>query len=386
MRHFGDGGWTWFSDPRAVYFKGRHRRTYLGWVQPDGAIVVASYDHATRHLEKAVLERGGRKDDHCNPALLMRTDGRLSAFYCGHHGPQMFYRRTRGAEDVTRWGPEHKLPTNTAGHFGYTYPNPMYLSAEHRTYLWWRGGTHWPAFSRHTDAGRWTKARNLLHIHGQRPYVKFHTDGVDTIHIAYTEGNPGSFNNSVYYLRYHRDAFFHADGRRVAGIRSIPIAPNQGQTVYDVHVHGDRAWVWDVAAHPDGRPVVVYATLGRTPETAYEYAEWTGTQWVRRPIARGVGRLPPHAYAPGISLDHEDPRVILLSRKAGSGFRVERWHTNDAGATWKKRTLSHAADGSDAIRPITPRGRAGSRDVLWMQGDYRSFFDFRTDVISRLTR
>jgi hypothetical protein len=381
MRRFGAGGWTWFSDPRAVYFEGRHRRTYFGWVNREGAIVVASYDHATRRLEKAVLQRGGRIDDHCNPALLMRADGRLTAFYCGHHGAHMFYRRTRHPEDVSRWGPEHTLPTNAAGHFGYTYPNPMYLTAERRTYLWWRGGSHWPCFSRHSDAGRWTPARNLLHIHGQRPYVKFHTDGVDTIHMAYTEGNPGSFNNSVYYLRFRADSVFHADGTRVAGLRGLPIAPSRGDKVYDVHVHADRAWVWDVAAHPDGRPVMVYATLGR--ERAYEYAEWTGESWQRRRIAQDVGRLPPAGYVPGISLDHEDPRVILLSRKAGNGFRVERWRTGDGGATWRRRTLSHAADGRDAIRPITPRGRAGERDVLWMQGDYRGFFDYRTEVLGR---
>src|ERR1700750_1653672 len=100
MRHFGGGGWTWFSDPRAIHFEGS---TYFGWVNREGAIVVASYHHATRKLEKAVLQRGGRIDAPCNPALLMRADGRLTAFYCGHHGPHMFYRRTRRPKDVTRW-------------------------------------------------------------------------------------------------------------------------------------------------------------------------------------------------------------------------------------------------------------------------------------------
>jgi hypothetical protein len=354
-------------------------------VTPDGEIMVASFDHRSRHIERHVLKRGMRKDDHDNPGLLLRPDHRLTAFYCDHHGPKMFYRHTRHPEDITRWGPERTLPVNTKGHFGYTYPNPMYLRAERRTYLWWRGGSHWPSFSRHIDGGRWTPARNLLHIEGQRPYIKFHTNGVDTIHMAFTEGNPGSFNNSVYYLRYQADGFFHADGKRVAGIRTIPIAPRRGQLVYDVHVHGDRAWIWDVAAHPDGRPVMVYATFGRKPHAVYEYAEWTGTNWQRRPVIDAKGRLPEHDYAPGISLDHEDPRVILLSRKVGAHFRVERWRTGDAGATWHRRTLSHAG-AHDAIRPITPRGRAGESDVLWMQGEYRGFFDFRTDVVARLGR
>ena len=87
-------------------------------------------------------------------------------------------------------------------------------------------------------------------------YLKFHTDGLSDIHIAYTEGNPGSFVNSVYYLRYRADAFHRADGTRVAGIRSLPLAPSDGERVYDARPSGVRAWVRNMPPAPVRRTPV----------------------------------------------------------------------------------------------------------------------------------
>src|SRR5680860_677928 len=42
---FGDGGWSWFQDPRAVTYTGDQTRTYVGWVTPAGDVTVGSYDH-----------------------------------------------------------------------------------------------------------------------------------------------------------------------------------------------------------------------------------------------------------------------------------------------------------------------------------------------------
>ncbi|CAN5476520.1 hypothetical protein BH20ACT17_BH20ACT17_02700 [soil metagenome] len=384
-RVVGDGGWSWFGDPRAVYFAGRHRRTYIGWTSRDGEVMIASFDHRSRHIERFVLKRGLSVDDHRSPGLLMRRDGRLTVFYMGPGRKTMLYRRSSNAEDVRSWGPEHSLPTNTRGNRGYTYPNPMYLSAERRTYLFWRGAQWWPAFSRHTDKGRWTPARTLLRISGQRPYLKFHSDGVKRIHIAYTEGNAGSFVNSIYYLRYQGDAFLRADGTRVVGIRGLPVAPSKGDRVYDARPSGVRAWVWDVAARRDGRPVIVYALFPPGKDCIYMYAEWTGGAWQNHPIVAGGGRIG-HYYAPGLSLDHENPDVVYLSRKVKGRFVVQRWRTADRGKTWHHRTIPVGEHGGDGLRPITPRGRATERDVLWMQGRYRGYTDYRTDVLAHFSR
>ena len=384
-RALGDGGWSWFGDPRAVFHAGRHRRTYVGWVSRDGEITVASFDHATRHLERVVLRRGLSVDDHNSPGLLMGADGHLTVYYMGPGRAHMFYRRTTRPEDVTSWDPERTLPTNTKGTRGYTYPNPIHLRGERRTYLFWRGGQWWPAFSRRRDGGKWTPARTLLRIEGQRPYLKLHSDGLRTIHIAYTEGNPGSFVNSVYYLRFEGDALHRADGERVAGIRGLPLAPSAGHRVYDARRDGVRAWVWDVAARRDGRPVIVYALLpDGSDDCTYMYAEWTEGAWRSHKIVNGGARL--GHYAPGVSLDHENPNVVLLSRKIGERCVVERWRTADRGATWHHRRIDTGSHGGDALRPIAPRGSANERDAVWMQGRYLGYTDYRTDVLGHFSR
>jgi hypothetical protein len=51
---------------------------------------------------------------------------------------------------------------------------------------------------------------------GAAPYLKLHSDDPRVIHIAYTEGNPGSFVNNIRYLRFHDGAFHRADSSRVA--------------------------------------------------------------------------------------------------------------------------------------------------------------------------
>lgn len=37
-----DGAWCWFQDPRAVYVKGEHERTYAQWMTEDGGTTWAS--------------------------------------------------------------------------------------------------------------------------------------------------------------------------------------------------------------------------------------------------------------------------------------------------------------------------------------------------------
>lgn len=385
-RTLGNGGWSWFGDPRAVHFAGRRRRTYVGWVDREGAVVVASVDHRSRHVSHTVLRRGLSVDDHNSPGLLIGPDAHLTVFYTGPGRATMHFRRSALPEDVSSFGPEQTLPTNTRGRRGYTYPNPVRLGAEQATYLFWRGGQWWPAFSRRDDGGAWSDARTILRLPGQRPYLKLHSDGRRAIHIVYTEGNPGSFVNSVYYLRFEAGAFHRADGSRVARIADLPLAPSAGERVWDARAHpGRRAWVWDVAARRDGRPVIVYVVLpGGGGDPVYERAEFSGGRWLRRRVTDAGGwRL--GNYAPGIVLDHDDPDVAIVSRKAGGRLVLQRWRTSDRGETWSHRTIDSGA-GGDCLRPIVPRGRPTERDVVWMQGDYRGFTDYRTDVRGHFSR
>ena len=64
-------------------------------------------------------------------------------------------------------------------------------------------------------------------------------------------------------------------------------------------------------------------------------------------------------YSGGITLDHEDPSRVYLSRQVGSGaWQVETWTTADGGASWSPATVQSA--GGKNVRPVSPRGMAAT--------------------------
>src|SRR6266542_2254642 len=287
------GAWSWFGDPRAVYYQGAHRRTYVGWIDHAGSIQVGSYDHDTGVRVTATLKQNFQIDDHNNPSLLLRPDGHLIAFWSAHIGGRMYYRRTVGPEDVTAWEPERFVPTNSEGPWGYTYPNPVQLSAEgNRIWLFWRGGNFNPTFSTSDDEATWTPARTLISVPDQRPYVKYASNGGDTIHFAFTQAHPRNVATDIYYARYRAGRIERASGAQIEPLSQAPIVPSQADRIYTAALHhGQRAWVHDVAADAAGRPVVTYASFVSTSDHRYHYSRWTGTRWEDHEIARAGGSM-----------------------------------------------------------------------------------------------
>ena len=381
-------GWTWFTDPRSVHHQGLHNRTYTGWVAQDGSIQISSYDHDTGRRVVVTLKARLQIDDHDNPSILVRPDGRLMVFWSTHAGPTMWYRRSLHPEDITSWEPERVFPTNTSGTFGYTYSNPMQLSAEgNRIYLFWRGGNFNPAMSTSLDGNSWTPARTVIYNPGQRPYVKYASNGRDTIAMAFTESHPRATRTSIYYAAYRAGALRRADGSVIKSVSTLPIAPTSGQKVYDQATSG-KAWVHDVALDAAGRPVIVYAVFPTDTDHRYRYARWDGTRWVDRELVRAgrsmsVDPSEPN-YSGGISLDHDDPSIVYLSREVNGVFEVEAWSTPDGGASWTSRPLT-APSAQNNYRPISPRGQTtDDMDIVWMHGTYPSYQNFKTGLRTQI--
>ncbi|HEY6749272.1 MAG TPA: BNR-4 repeat-containing protein [Mycobacteriales bacterium] len=384
----GSGGWSWFGDPRAVYHQGTYRRTYTGWVAQDGSIQVASYDHGSGRRVVVTLKARLQIDDHNNPSILVRPDGRLMVFWSTHAGSTMWYRRSLRPEDVTAWEPERVLGTNTAGDWGYTYPNPVQLSAEsNRIYLFWRGGNANPAMSTSLDGTTWSPARTVLYNAGQRPYVKYATNRRDTIAMAFTQAHPRAGGTNIYYAAYRAGALRRANGTVIAPMSGPPISPAQADKVYD-HTTAGKAWVHDVALDSAGRPVIVYATFPTDTDHRYRYARWDGTRWIDRELTRAgrsiSGDPAEPNYSGGITLDHDNPGVVYLSRQVNGVFEVEVWATADGGTTWTSRPVtSHSVRHN--YRPFSPRGQLGDDlELVWTHGTYPSYTNYLTGVRTQI--
>lgn len=393
----GDGGWCWFSNPRAVC---RDGKTYTGWVTQDGSVQAAELDHATGRVNTVDLHRNYQRDDHDNPSFVFLPDGRLTAFYCRHAQGMINSRTTVRPGDITEWTPELTLPikdTNT-GYVGLTYCNPHLLSAENNTlYLFWRGKTYKPTMSKSADGGKtWTPAQVLFSRvglpAGNRPYGQYASNGKDRIHFLFTDGHPRNEpHNSVYYFCYHGGSFYKADGTRICGVDELPIRPDQADCVYDARKTGARAWVYDVAFDSNDQPVIAYTRLPAESDHRYHYALWDGKQWQDTELCTGGKWFPqtpqgkkesePH-YSGGLALDHTDPNVVYLSRPVKGVREIERWVTADGGKSWKSEAIT-AHSKFDNIRPVVVRNHAPEGPtVLWMNfhDRYVHFTDYLTSI------
>lgn len=328
-----DGAWCWFQDPRAIQYKDK---TYIGWVDKKGNIMIGSYDNNSKSFGLSNLHQNLQVDDHSAPAILVRNDGRLMVFYSAHVGNQMYYKISINPEDISIWSDEKKLGVNTSGASGYTYANPLQLSEENnKIYLFWRGGNFEPTFSFSEDNGvSWSSAITLFDVPGQRPYMKVFSNGVDKIYFTFTDGHPNKIDNNIYFTYYQNGSFYNADGSFIKKISELPLNVSDIDKVYDSTETKIKAWNWDVSADSFGNPVIVYVTFPSQNEHFYNYAYWNGTSWNSNRITSAggsVGKLNEPYYSGGIALDHENPKIVYLSKEIDGVHEIEEWITSDGG-------------------------------------------------------
>jgi hypothetical protein len=376
------GAWSWFGDPRAVYVAGPQAATFVGWIGWNGDVTIGEYAPEFGLLRSHVVGHEYH-DDHSVPSILVEPNDTLTVFWSGHNGKRMDYRTTLQPENITSWGPVHYIQAAISGVNGFTYPNPVILSDEQDTaYLFWRGANYSQVYETRTSTGTWSPAHELIQQPGQRPYVKYATNGTSTIAMAFTNGHPRNVLTSVYFAEYRDGWLRGANGRLIKRMGTGAIRPDQGDVVYNARLNGVHAWVWDVALDPNGRPVIVYATFPTNSNHEYWYAQWTGTRWVSHLLTRAGGSISPttieYEYSGGIALDHSNPGIIYLSRQMKSGWDLERWVTKNGG-----RSFSHSvvvpADNLQNVRPVVPRG-GGPIQVLFLRGEYGTYSTYRTSI------
>jgi len=395
-----DGGWCWFSDPRAV---SRDGKTCTGWVTEDGSIQAAELDHASGKVTTVTLHAKYERDDHDNPAFLPLPDGRLMAFYSKHNGgsqPAIHSRTTARTGNFTDWEPEVALPLrdDSGGSAGISYCNPFLLSAENDAiHLFWRGFSLKPTMAKSTDGGKtWSAAQPIFSRpglpSGNRPYAKYASNGRDRIHFLFTDGHPrDEASNSVYYVCYRAGAFYKADGTRICAVNELPIHPEQADCVYDATKTGVRAWIWGVAFDRDDQPVVAYSRLPAETDHRYHYARWDGTAWTDAELCAAGKWFPqtqpgktesePH-YSSGLALDPSDPSIVYLTRPVNGVRELEKWTTPDDGRTWKSEAITSGSK-HDNIRPYVVINHApGGPAVLWqnLSGRYIHYTNYRSSI------
>jgi hypothetical protein len=378
------GAWSWFGDPRAVHVTAPVEATFVGWINWAGDVMIGAYypGLGVMRTHQVGVEF---HDDHGAPSLLIEPDKRLTVFWSSHNGADLHYRTTKKPEDIRHWAPQRNVPHRQAGGHGYTYPNPLMLSAEHdRLYLFFRGPDYSADYMTRSSRGHWGAAHRLIVVPGQRPYVKVDSRGRNRIAIAFTNGHPRETTTSIYYMAYEHDGLWTAAGRRIGSLPGSSISPSQADLVYDGNAHGVAGWVWDVAFNHRGRPVIVYATFPSADNHEYWYADRIGHRWVSHFMTFAGPTISPgtieYEYSGGITLDHSDPSIVYLSKRVNGHWEIERWTTSDGGYRWRHTTIAGRGS-ADNIRPVVPRGSTGGpMSLVWLRGRYNTYTTYRTSI------
>jgi rhamnogalacturonyl hydrolase YesR len=383
-----DGAWCWFSDPRAIYFEGKYKRTYAGWVDSHGDIIIGFYDHETKLINTTVLEDNFQEDDHNNPALLFTPGGKLMVFFTKHstsHPITLFVMKY--PENISSWD-KSELDLNDEKKYegyksSYTYANPVMLSDENnRIYIFWRGIDFKPNYSYSDDMGKsWSKGRIFVlpqRIYNlRRPYMKVTSNSKDKIMFAFTDGHPRDENeNSIYFMYYKAGAFYNVKGKKIGDLGDKPVAPREASVVYDATITKQKAWIWDVAMDEKENPVLVYARFPNDTAHIYSYTKWNGKEWVTSDLINSGKWFPETPsgqkerepnYSGGIFIDHENTNEVYLSVKRDSVFEIEKW-INTGGTIWNAEAITKSSNKNN-VRPFAVRNakEGNPLQVLWVQ-------------------
>jgi hypothetical protein len=390
-----NGAWCWFQDERALIVDNQLVATHI---DNKGTVHVSTLDLKSGEKTIIVLRENFDADDHNVPGMIVRADGHLMAFYARHHKEnRMFYRVSAQPLDARAWGPEQAYDADVADKF--TYANPFQLSAENgRIYNFWRGIDFNPTVATSDDNGRtWGNARTPIYYKkGQRPYVKYASNGVDTIHFAFTEGHPAQkdFDNSLYHGFYRGGKLHRSDGSVIGALSDGPATPENATKVYrGAGVPTGEAWVWDLHLDTGGQPAIAYSSHPDPEDHRYRYARWDATakRWRDNQIAFAGRRLYERElyYSGGICLDPDDLNVVYLSsnvnirdgsKPASGRYEIYKGTTADGGVTWAWEPITENST-ADNLRPIVPANHPRGTFVLWMRGTYRAYTDYETLIL-----
>ncbi|NDV46621.1 hypothetical protein D0T49_06130 [Paludibacter sp. 221] len=398
-----DGAWCWFADPRAVYYEGAKKQTYVAWVNSVGDIKIASYNHDTYEFVEKTIHAKLEADDHDVPAILVRKDGRIVVFYSKHQSAGPMHRViSTNPEDISSFSTAYTFYGNTK-EANVSYPNPFQVGDE--IWLLFRDINWHPTIAVSKDNGQtFTDIKQLVLNGGARPYARYCQSSDGSIHVAVTTGHPrNESKNKIYYFRLKDNKFYKADGTLIKNFttKGIDLGDSSGSSseaeiAYNGETNG-KGWIWDITVDPQTQhPVMVYASFPSDTDHRYNYAYWDGTKWVNKEIVKAgkwfpqtpAGSTEPEPnYSGGLSMDHENPSVVYLSKQVNGVFEIYKYTTTDKGTTWTATPITANTPANLVnARPIVPRNhKEGYFDVLWMRGTYEKYINkYNTAIVFQM--
>ncbi len=451
-----NGGWSWFSDPRAIIDNNQFIIGSIAGTTANGAtagdVDVTSVNITTGLPTETLLHAALEQDDHDVPAFSVLPDGRILAVYQKHGADNnALWRVSSTAGETTSWNPEQTSIVNTANDGnGNTYANPFYLSTPNEVVNLSRAIGYDPNYSLFTNLGNTTptfaygghwmywKNPNTGQLTGGngRPYVKYASNGADTIWFATTEDSPQNFDNSLYagYMQFTNtgSATLHTSTGASLGNISTATAPtgsanppasgNAGDLTSGtgksylptdftpivkananfngVDLTGKSVgWASSMQLDNTGNPYLGFVVIDNLNgafgnDLEYYYAHFSGSAWQVDRV--GFAGLPlyngQNQYAGLLAVDPLNPNRIffsadvnpatnaaLLGPDSKQHWQIFEGNTTTNGASWSFTQLTNTP--SDNLRPVIAASPDGNEGLTWMRGSYTAYTNFNTSVV-----
>lgn len=440
-----NGGWCWFQDERALV-DAATGTLLLGAVASTGGadgerrggdvnLHVVDLDRLGEpgSARTVVLHEGLESDDHDNPALWRRADGRWVAVYSRHKSDDLTRWRVSETADPTVWGEERALDWTTlfespeqmrtlGGGRGVTYQNVHRLDGVLHCFV--RAINDDPCYLvSHDDGETWEFGGRLLtrakvgYVNGYARYASgTHLGAEDRIDLVITEHHPRDYATSIWHGYLAGGRLHRADGTAVGELgRGLAQTAPRAEDLTCVLASGStwggatmtHAWTTDLRRFADGTLVALMTaraddTLG-TDTSRRETAPidhrflWAvlrsgESEWQVRHLAHAGPQLLAHEedYTGLGTIDPSDPDSLWISTvvdpRDGTALSVhEIFHgrTRDAGSSWTWTPVTEHSTVSN-FRPIAVPGDPEREVLAWYRGEMRSSQNYDAEVLVRV--
>jgi hypothetical protein len=457
-----NGGWSWFSDPRAIIDNNQLIIGSIAGITSNGSnagdVDITDFDFTNQSTTETLLDPKFDQDDHADPAFVVLPDGRIMVTYQTHGANNdVMWQVSTSAGEGTSWGAQQTSVVNTLNDGnGNTYSNPFYLSTPNEVVSFSRAIGYDPNYSVFSNlnnpvptfnyGGHWMYWRNpnneTLTGGNGRPYVKYASNGTNTVWFATTEDSPQNYLNSLYagYIQFNgagAGTVYTSTGTELGGLSTgtaptgngsnPPTAGNGAGSIHsgtgasylptqftpivkeDQNFNGFNlsstspygagyvGWASSMALDSSGNPYLSFVVVRNLNgdygnDLEYDYAHFINGSWQVSRV--GYAGLPlyngQNQYAGLMAVDPLNPNIVYFSDDVNPQTDAavlgpddkqhwEIFEETDVAGTWTD--LEQLTDtASDNIRPIVETG-SGEEALLWMQGSYTSYTDFDTSVV-----
>lgn len=358
----------------AFYFNGK---TYVGYVDPTGAIRVVSYTHATGAVAiSPQVITGLPANYHCAPAVLVRSSDSKLVVAASDTGSNFYVAISTNAEDVSAWGSPSNIGS-TLGGSNYFYPRLFQLSAEAgKIYLLYlsEATNYYAAYSTSTDGGATWGAQTKIYATGNTNLWFFAADSDQASRIDFLASDGAASAGetaSIYHFYYQGGSFYKTDGTAISG--SMPYAPGNLTKLQDGATYGSIRTPSAIITN-GGTPVAVWAsynTAGSGSNENYWYGIYTGGSWAINTIDN-TGSVPeiPGCVEGDAVIDRLNPAQVYVSKKVSGRWQMFLYSTANNGSSWTSTQLTFdTTDGGD-IKPNAPINSTSSLRCIWESGPY----------------